>query len=177
MKMKKILFTLLAAVAVSITASASAVDWSFTTKNTSTGVVGGMAYLVLGDATTFDSISALAAVAKDSAAILTSGSKLVTNKQTWNEGTASVGATDTFSIVLVDSENKGYYIAATGLVGTYYDPADLVTAPPAAIGKTVSTAITAASMTSFSGGDVPEPTSGILLLVGGAMLALRRKQK
>ncbi len=27
------------------------------------------------------------------------------------------------------------------------------------------------------GGDVPEPTSGLLLLVGGAMLALRRKQK
>ena len=29
----------------------------------------------------------------------------------------------------------------------------------------------------FGGSDVPEPTSGILLLVGGAMLALRRKQK
>ena len=28
-----------------------------------------------------------------------------------------------------------------------------------------------------SGGGVPEPTSGLLLLVGGAMLALRRKQK
>ena len=28
-----------------------------------------------------------------------------------------------------------------------------------------------------SGGDVPEPTSGLLLLMGGAMLALRRKQK
>ncbi len=28
-----------------------------------------------------------------------------------------------------------------------------------------------------SGGDVPEPTSSLLLLVGGALLALRRKQK
>ena len=25
--------------------------------------------------------------------------------------------------------------------------------------------------------DVPEPTSGLLLLIGGAMVALRRKQK
>ena len=31
--------------------------------------------------------------------------------------------------------------------------------------------------TPSSGGGVPEPTSGLLLLVGGAMLALRRKQK
>ncbi len=30
---------------------------------------------------------------------------------------------------------------------------------------------------SSGGGDVPEPTSGLLLLVGGALLALRRKQK
>ncbi len=28
-----------------------------------------------------------------------------------------------------------------------------------------------------TGGDVPEPTSGLLLLMGGALLALRRKQK
>jgi hypothetical protein len=44
--------------------------------------------------------------------------------------------------------------------------------------KTVSTAITASSMTAFSGGGaIPEPTSGLLLLVGAGMLALRRKQK
>ena len=36
--------------------------------------------------------------------------------------------------------------------------------------------ITAAS-TPPSGDDVPEPTSGLLLLVGGALLGLRRKQK
>ena len=29
----------------------------------------------------------------------------------------------------------------------------------------------------WGGGDAPEPTSGLLLLIGGAMLALRRKQK
>ncbi|MGN0847814.1 MAG: PEP-CTERM sorting domain-containing protein [Kiritimatiellia bacterium] len=37
----------------------------------------------------------------------------------------------------------------------------------------------AANMTPYggAGGDIPEPTSGLLLLVGGAALALRRKQK
>ena len=32
------------------------------------------------------------------------------------------------------------------------------------------------SLSGGSGGDVPEPTSGLLLLVGGAMLALRRRR-
>ena len=35
----------------------------------------------------------------------------------------------------------------------------------------------AANMTPYNGSGVPEPTSGLLLLVGGAMLALRRKHK
>ena len=34
-----------------------------------------------------------------------------------------------------------------------------------------------ADKASYGGGGAPEPTSGLLLLVGGAMLALRRKQK
>ena len=180
--MKKIMFTLLAACAICVTAQASAVDWTFTTKSTSTGVTGGTAYLLLGDpATSYAKVDDVIAAAKDSASIVTSGSKLTTNKQTWDGGTGAVGSTATFSIVLVDSAQSGYYVAATGLTGTYYDPDDNLTPPPAGMAKTVSTAITADSMTSFSGGGggggVPEPTSGLLLLVGGAMLALRRKQK
>ena len=50
---------------------------------------------------------------------------------------------------------------------------------------TANNSAAALSYTSFQGGstptpdpsDLPEPTSGLLLLVGGAMLALRRKQK
>ncbi len=37
--------------------------------------------------------------------------------------------------------------------------------------------LTGKSWQSTSGGDIPEPTSGLLLIVGGALLALRRKQK
>jgi len=46
-------------------------------------------------------------------------------------------------------------------------------------GNASSTLSNAANWKSFgtSSGGVPEPTSGLLLLVGGAMLALRRKQK
>ena len=36
--------------------------------------------------------------------------------------------------------------------------------------------LASAGWTKTGGSDVPEPTSGLLLLVGGAMLALRRKR-
>ena len=44
-------------------------------------------------------------------------------------------------------------------------------------GFDTSSAKWAAGGWQIGGSDVPEPTSGLLLLVGGAMLALRRKQK
>jgi len=176
--MKKIMFTLLAACAVCATAQASAVDWTFTTKSTSTGVEGGTAYLILGAAGTYTTADDVISAAVDSAALVTSGSKMTTNKQTWDGGSKDAGATDSFSVVLVDSAKTGYYVAATGLTGTYYDPDDALTPRPQGMTKTVSTAITADSMTAFSGGGaIPEPTSGLLLLVGAGMLALRRKQK
>ena len=175
------MFTLLAACAIGATAQASAVDWSFTTKSTSTAAEGGTVYLILGTAGTYDSIAALKAAAIDSASASSGGgTKIQTGVQVWDGGTKAAGATDSFSYVLVDSGETGYYVAATGLTGTYYDPTDALTPKPSTMAKTVSTAITASSLTSFSGGgggDIPEPTSGLLLLVGAGMLALRRKQK
>ena len=178
--MKKIMFTLLATCAICVTAQASAVDWQFTTRSTSTAAVGGTAYLILGAAGTYATVDDVIAASVDNASMVANGSKLVTNPQTWDTATGEVGSTASFSIVLVDSGATGYYVAATGLTGTYYDPTDALTQKPTAISQTVSTAITASSMTSFSGGSgggVPEPTSGLLLLVGAGMLALRRKQK
>ena len=176
--MKKIMFTLLVALAICVTAKATAVDWTFTTKSTSTAALGGTVYMILGTAGTYSSVDDVIGASVDSATLPTSGSKISTGTQTWDGGSGAVGTTSEFSFVLVDSAQTGYYVAATGVTGTYYDPSDTLTPPPSGITKTVSTAITASSLTAFSGGGgVPEPTSGLLLLVGAGMLALRRKQK
>ena len=176
--MKKIMFTLLAACAICATAQASAVDWGFGTKNTSTAADGATVYLILGTAGTYESVADVIAASVDSATVSLSGSKYATGSQTWDTATGAVGSTASFSLVLVDSAATGYYVAATGLTGTYYDPDDALTPRPQAMSKTVSTAITSASLTSFSGGSdpggAPEPTSGLLLLVGAGILGLRR---
>ena len=72
-----------------------------------------------------------------------------------------------------------HYWASDSRVGTVYEAGS--TDPnnkSVTLQFTGASAPTAASIQTHSdAGDVPEPTSGLLLLVGGAMLALRRKQK
>ena len=85
--------------------------------------------------------------------------------------------------------NGDQYKASSVYSGTnIYDPAAQESTPGSTVLTTAQLANT--SWTSFGGGgtpdpgptpgpgpNIPEPTSGLLLLVGGAMLALRRKQK
>lgn len=83
-----------------------------------------------------------------------------------------------FYVVLSDGT---HYWASEAKVGTVYE---LGSTDPnnktVGIALSGADAIKAASIqthTDAGTGGVPEPTSGLLLLVGGAMLALRRKQK
>lgn len=67
-----------------------------------------------------------------------------------------------------DSKSAVTWTAATDVTGNFYELP--------ATGTTL--ALNAASFAnSGTIADVPEPTSGLLLIVGGALLALRRKQK
>lgn len=75
-------------------------------------------------------------------------------------------------------DGKTYY--TSGLVGGaayLYTPPDQATST-LDLGTSASKFTTTGTIAKSGGGEgVPEPTSGLLLLVGGAMLALRRKQK
>ena len=74
-----------------------------------------------------------------------------------------------FAIIVLDGQN--YKVSGTMNGTVYTDPDDASTTLFASTAMSSSWAeYTAAS------GDVPEPTSGLLLVLGGAMLALRRRR-
>ena len=71
------------------------------------------------------------------------------------------------------SDDSKFYLTETKSFTTYAGADDSV---KVSWGSQYSNTTVAGGWASATGG-VPEPTSGLLLLIGGAMLALRRKQK
>ena len=81
------------------------------------------------------------------------------------------GSGKSFYAVVVSSDGKGYWtMAGTGEIYT--------TSTEPTVGSLDMTSKLATAYTPWKGGstDVPEPTSGLLLVLGGAMLALRRRR-
>ena len=156
-----------------------------------------VAYLFAADAVadwsklTQDNLS----LAKDSSAIKyqTYGSRTGAQYATADQGnvvgnvrTVDVGDATSYAakIVVVDTVNNTY----NAVDMTIASRSETAGAGTAGVKSVAQSAFAGQTFSNFySGGtptpgpvnptDVPEPTSGLLLLVGGAMLALRRKQK
>ena len=196
--MKKLVVIACAALAVA-SAKAANVDWKYEIQGAAGGAadefVGYTVYLVdkayydgLGGEVTKDSITG-------SGKSLSSGTLSQTGKSGKGANTKYVFSTDgsyanddleigtsyDYYLVLVNGDNyysQAYSYAARDPAGGVDMDTIATVVPPATISS---------GMTPFSSGStpptppgpgpIPEPTSGLLLLVGGAMLALRRKQK
>ena len=178
--MKKLMFMLACVAGLSV-AHAGAVAWS-AWDDSGSGTSDLAFYLFEGDLTTGSTIDAITDAA---------------SAATYVAGAADSGAldhTDGFygegSITGLAAGSKSYYAVvfnsddvstATGykVIGNY-----VVTVPGnGSIGLDMDlNGLTSSGYTSIGGGStpdpsgVPEPTSGLLLLVGGAMLALRRRR-
>lgn len=84
------------------------------------------------------------------------------------------GQMQEFYYVILSGDGKGYWASGKQTAEIY------TTATTHQDSNIAASTFKTGNYTAWStgsGGDVPEPTSGLLLLVGGAMLALRRKQK
>ena len=184
--MKKLMF-MLAAVAMAACTQANSVVWSATINGAtaSTPTIGTGDYLVyLLDNSKWDTYVTdgkmksdyLTAASYDSAGFNENGTKLETGSQT---ATGIDGTSIDYAIVLVNSGATQYAVLGTGTSATY-DPetqSAVTISTVTTTGKRITGQSTGLTFSPISGGGAPEPTSGLLLLVGAGMLALRRKQK
>ena len=181
--MKK-LFVFASAVALSIAASASTVTWGAQNASVidSSKITTGTFYLMYAS-TAFDaskltgesfSAATLAAAGLDktfdtfdySSTTFSKKNNAITPSST---GVASGNGLTVYE-VLISSDGKNLAWGQTTM--------NLAAAAGMNQAKTLSaSAITYVAASGGSQGDIPEPTSGLLLLVGAGMLALRRKQK
>ena len=202
--MKKLLF-MLAAVAAAVSAQAAYVDWQYSvteaksggTDWTATGA-GYTAYLLT--ASDWSDLQAagvtaagLATAALDSSGFYSSGgtkSAVYYSTGTSGVGTARQVAADSGDFYIIIGSGSGYTVGlGPATISAYDDPTQTgtgrtpgITQPPAAgslaTGSDLRTTMAATPYSTGGGGGtggVPEPTSGLLLALGGAMLALRRK--
>ena len=176
--MKKLMIVL-AAIALSFGTQASSVDWKITIGGTTYASMNVYAFT----AADLSGTTALAACQSKTASDWTSffgkgDAGIVSgsgNRMVSQGSTDGIAANDPLTFVIVDgaiAEGSNYYVFNSTAI-----PAANVYDPPAggAQWQFKASDLTLAGSGKFTS-DIPEPTSGLLLLVGGAMLALRRRR-
>ena len=193
--MKKLMM-IASSLAVACSVHAASMVWGFGSSDImdSTGqymgdAVQGVAYLYLGTVTSdgkaFDTSSATFVAQGGQNADYTFGA----SEPVENAKVTSTAAGQAYSLILVEDNGKdiasydGNYILVNGMSQAGKDPMSgdtwAIFTDFTAYGASDWSTMTAGGGGGGGGGQggIPEPTSGLLLLVGGAMLALRRKQK
>ena len=165
--MKKLLMAL-SVVASAMFAQAAAVNWEVTGTKTE---VNYSVYLLVSDTvtTTWSSAADVAKAAIATGTIAKDGRDYTANGTAVN---TSLTKSSSFYYVIVSADSTQYAVSSL-YDGAYVYNNDAN--PPESSPGVLTFAADSASYSSFSG-SVPEPTSGLLMLVGLAGLALRRKR-
>ena len=159
-----------AGIACGIVANGAAMDWKVTGAASTSGY---SVYIVLSSAVadTFENADAVSALALNggSGTIVSTGRAYAANGSIDD---ASLSKGDALSIIFVNADKSQW--AVTSIDNSkIYDPNNQETSPGAL--TFANTAVTGATYKDFGGGNVPEPTTGLLILLGIASLSLKRK--
>ena len=175
--MKRLMF-MLAAVAMAAAANAAYVDWQFG-KDTSLNGWTVYAFDSANQATVLGALAAYDAAAQTTIDGLVLGSAQV-KKGNAKAESVDVGSATSLMLLAVDgafADGVAYKYDTYDISGSTYTPPETSPGYGTLSSFTKSGTVAAAGGGGGGGGDGPEPTSGLLLLVGAGILGLRRKQK
>ena len=169
--MKKMIIAF-ALVAAAVCAKAAAVDWSASATKAD---VGAKVYLLTAIADSYADVGSLISSAVGDVGVVAAQGRSY-GTQVVKPVDAAITSSSNFYLALVAEDEKSFtYIDVTsGMSAMVYDPQAQETSKGTF--KSSISAISAGTQMNI-GQAVPEPTSGLLLLLGMAGLALRRKQK
>ena len=179
--MKKLIVAACAAM-IGLATQAASINWSFSWATDADGndLTSGTAYLMnVATMSVSDAEAALTAKTFDATKALATSS-ITTDASDGAHGggvdIVPVTGEQTFYAVIVSGDNYGITSPISKTVSTLGDTA-VAFAELSDESGVSSLTWKPGGISGGGSGGVPEPTSGLLLLVGGAMLALRRKQK
>ena len=174
--MKKLMIAL-AAVAMAFASQAASTDWKLSAVDAAHN--GWMCYVMAGDtaATSFASLADITGNAAGSGKVTGSMTRAASGSATSDAfvaGATTTSGSASYYYVIVNPDEDSYQIGKVITTANVYDATKQQSSP-----GQVTTTFTNASFgdaKQFGASPVPEPTSGLLLLLGVAGLALKRKR-
>ena len=174
--MKKLII-MLGAVAVAVGVQAASVDWKVAGTSASNGYT---VYLLTELAQSYESVSDLASAAVASGTITKNGRDYYTSGKTTSAAITSSSMKEAYWAIVTSADATSFNYVTADLSAMVYDPDNQETAPGTYNGTSVASML-AGTKVDFGGtpgpgpSPIPEPTSGLLVLLGVAGLALKRK--
>ncbi len=169
----KRLIVVLGAIAIVFGAQAASVDWKVPATSATTGY---SVYLLTELASSYESAAALASAAVASGTIAKNGRDYLAMGTAASDAITTTSMKNAYWVIVAPGDNvTSYNYVKTDMSAMVYDP-DNQESAPGTFNSVSAADMLAGTSANFQTQTVPEPTSGLLIVLGMAGLALRRRR-